>query len=97
MSSLSFLSLATHLKVKTHAQMIMKRVEAGEDVFAEYQETLAPRPAGAGTRGHSINMPAPTSSSHAETSKMYDSLSHMDQGAVQILYEMTQVRAVCVL
>ncbi len=90
------------IQVKTHAQMVMKRVEAGEDVFAEYEETLAPNSRGrqeGDDIGHrySINMPAPTSSSHVDTSKVYDSLSHMDQGAVQILFQMAQVRAVCVL
>eukprot|EP00574_Skeletonema_japonicum_P009510 CAMPEP_0201734980 /NCGR_PEP_ID=MMETSP0593-20130828/35900_1 /ASSEMBLY_ACC=CAM_ASM_000672 /TAXON_ID=267983 /ORGANISM="Skeletonema japonicum, Strain CCMP2506" /LENGTH=151 /DNA_ID=CAMNT_0048228455 /DNA_START=9 /DNA_END=464 /DNA_ORIENTATION=- len=62
------------VQVKTHAQMIMRRVDAGEDVFADlraYENATMIRP------------PYPPLSK--ETIKMYQKLTSVDQGAVQIL------------
>ena len=63
------------VQVKTHAQMIMRRVDAGEDVFADlraYENA---------TRMQPIYNPSPSK----ETIKMYQKLTSVDQVAVQIL------------
>ncbi len=68
------LSTNPPVQVKTHAQMIMRRVDAGEDVFADlraYENATMIRP------------PYPPLSK--ETIKMYQKLTSVDQGAVQIL------------
>mmetsp|Transcript_40666 Transcript_40666/g.85435 ORF Transcript_40666/g.85435 Transcript_40666/m.85435 type:complete len:155 (-) Transcript_40666:144-608(-) len=82
------------VQVKTHAQMVMKRVQQGEDVFAEFSSSLSN-----GQRSNSnrilnqvsVNMNA-VPYSRIDTLKMYYGLSHKDQGAVHILYQMTQSR-----
>ncbi|KAL7496200.1 hypothetical protein ACHAWT_009953 [Skeletonema menzelii] len=62
------------VQVKTHAQMIMRRVDAGEDVYADlraYENATMLRPL----------HPPPSK----ETIKMYQKLTSVDQVAVQIL------------
>jgi hypothetical protein len=66
--------MQSSVQVKTHAQMIMRRVDAGEDVFADlraYENATMIRP------------PYPPPSK--ESIKMYQKLTSVDQGAVQIL------------
>ena len=67
--------------------MVMKRVEAGDDSFAEYYMELLPS-----SNYHEIGVPEvkakESPSSGGRTSEMYEGLSQMDQQAVQILYQM---------
>jgi hypothetical protein len=84
------------VQVKTHAQMIMRRVNAGEDVFADLRHyenamnaTMVHPPSSQQQKQKPI--PTPTSFSRprpnppAESFKIYQGLTQVDQGAVQIL------------
>ena len=86
--------------MKTHAQMIMKRVEAGDDVFAEFHESWPPvRNEFDVQHGFSVSaddyLTGPRNA--VGLLEIYSSLSQMDQGAVHILYQMAQLRAMCLL
>lgn len=80
--------------MKTHAQMVMKRVAAGDDAFAEYYlELLASPSLQIGeTKVVVKNEPVPPKSHRQHVavteSKSNDGLSLMDQEAAQILYQM---------
>lgn len=93
------------IQVKTHAQQVMKRVQAGDDVFAEFQELWEPSSGQqAASHGFSVSSSgfsavpcSPKSNESTDSVNLYDSLSQDDQGAVQILYQMAQLTAVRVL
>jgi len=88
------------VQVKTHAQMIMKRVEAGDDVFAEFHESWSPVCKEFDVQ-HGFSVNADDYLAGPKTAvgllEIYSSLSQMDQGAVHILYQMAQLRAMCLL
>jgi hypothetical protein len=77
--------------VKTHAQMIVKRVEAGDDVFAEFHESWPPDREEFDVQ-HGIPVNADDDLAGPKFAvgllEIYSSLSQMDQGAVHILYQM---------
>mmetsp|Transcript_34842 Transcript_34842/g.74271 ORF Transcript_34842/g.74271 Transcript_34842/m.74271 type:complete len:172 (+) Transcript_34842:140-655(+) len=83
------------VQVKTHAQMVMKRVEQGEDVFAEFSSSSSSGQQGISNNDiHGFAMSTKVvPHSTIDTLKLYDGLSQKDQGAVHILYQMAQVRA----
>ena len=88
------------VQVKTHAQMIMKRVEAGDDVFAEFHESWPPIRKEFDVRhGFSVSADDYLTGPIIAVGllEIYSSLSQMDQGAVHILYQMAQLRAMCLL
>ena len=66
--------------------MVMKRIEAGEDVFAEFQKSLSPT----GQQANLIHGFSTVPYSGIDSLKMYDSLSPCDRGAVIILFEMAR-------
>ena len=79
--------------------MVMKRVEAGEDIFAELHNSWGYNGLDASTHRHdnkekttliSPSASVQTSNKTMDTTKLYDDLSQSDQGAVRILYEMTR-------
>lgn len=82
------------VQVKTHAQMVMKRMEAGEDVFEDLQEFK--------TEEQTIQTPDKVASQHPvymnraschqaiDSLQEYGALNLMDQGAVMILYQMAK-------
>mmetsp|Transcript_7455 Transcript_7455/g.11131 ORF Transcript_7455/g.11131 Transcript_7455/m.11131 type:complete len:93 (+) Transcript_7455:2-280(+) len=70
----------------------MKRVQQGEDVFAEFSSSSPNAEHDISNNvlhGFSVETKAVPSSA-INTLKMYDGLSQNDQGAVHILYQMTQ-------
>mmetsp|Transcript_16053 Transcript_16053/g.34768 ORF Transcript_16053/g.34768 Transcript_16053/m.34768 type:complete len:171 (-) Transcript_16053:111-623(-) len=99
------------IQVKTHAQQIIKRVEAGEDIYA-YLESQ-PTTASTTTSPPTPNTTTAKSDGFEDSFQMsrrkvsYDSdqdidaalreLSQKDHGAVEILYQMTQKSTVRVL
>ncbi|KAL3797447.1 hypothetical protein ACHAW5_004466 [Stephanodiscus triporus] len=90
------------VQVKTHAQMIMKRVEAGDDPFAEFHVSLPPECEEFDEQhGFSVNADDDLVGHHYHSAvglfEVYSSLSQMDQGAVHILYQMAQLRALRLL
>lgn len=75
--------------------MIMKRVEAGDDPFAEFHESWPSECQEFDEHhGFSVNADDDLVGHH---SVVYSSLSQMDQGAVHILYQMAQLKALCLL
>ena len=78
--------------MKTHAQMVMKRVAAGDDAFAEYYLELLESPSLqiGETKVVVKNEPVSTTSrrQHVAVAESNDGLSLMDQEAAQILYQM---------
>jgi hypothetical protein len=83
------------VQVKTHAQMIMKRVEAGDDVFAEFDESQP-------SHCRKFDVYNAFSAEDWEgphiapcSMEIYSNLSKVDQRAVRILCQMAQLRAVC--
>ena len=88
------------VQVKTHAQMIMKRVEAGDDPFAEFNESRPPECQEFDEeRGFSVNADDDSVGPHSAVGllEVYSRLSQKDLGAVHILYQMAQLRALCLL
>jgi hypothetical protein len=80
--------------------MIMKRVEAGDDVFAEFNESWLPvRKEFDVQHGFFVNADDYLTGPRTAVGllEIYSSLSQMDQGAVHILYQMAQLRAMCLL
>lgn len=83
--------------------MVMKRVEAGEDVFVEFQEnSWIPPPnvqqqVQAGAVLYGVFSTVVPYDGRIDTLKIYDSLSQTDQGAVHILYKMAQLRMMRIL
>jgi hypothetical protein len=88
------------VKVKTHAQMIMKHVKAVDEVFAEFHESWPPVCKDFDVQ-HEFSVNADDYLTGPKTAvgllEIYSSLSQMDQGAVHILYQMAQLRAMCLL
>jgi hypothetical protein len=67
--------------------MIMRRVDAGEDVFADlrhYENATMIRPPHP-LPSHPVPPPPPPHPRSSESVKMYQGLTPIDQGAVQIL------------
>lgn len=84
------------IQVKTHAQMVMKRVEAGEDIFDELRD-LEPDQSSLAENCHdqgSCSMNTETSMKSPEvvmdSLRAFDTLTLRDQGAVLILYQMAK-------
>lgn len=79
------------VQVKTHAQMVMKRVEAGEDVFEDLRELKAEQKT---VVIQNCSPSRPTQSSMIchrvvmDSLQAYDTLTQRDQGAVMILFQM---------
>ncbi len=71
------------VQVKTHAQMVMKRVSAGDDAFSEYYLDLLASPSLQVCETQVVQkVSLPSKSTRLE------GLSHMDQQAAHILYQM---------
>jgi len=86
------------VQVKTHAQMIMKRVEAGDDVFAEFDDSWPSHCQQFDVhRAFSDNSDEDWAGPHSAPCllEVYSNLSQMDQRAVHILYRMAQLSALC--
>ena len=88
--------VSSTVQVKTHAQMIMRRVNAGEDVFADLRHyenamnaTMVHHPPSQQQKQKPIPTPPsfsiPRPNPPAESFKIYQGLTQVDQGAVQIL------------
>jgi hypothetical protein len=78
------------VQVKTHAQMVMKRVAAGDDAFSEYYLDLLASPSlqiGETQMVKKASLPS-KSTRQKNISDTLDGLSQMDQQAAQILYQM---------
>ena len=78
----------------------MKRVEAGDDVFAEFHESWPPVCKEFDVK-HGFSVNADDDLAEPKTAigllEIYSSLSQMDQGTVHSLYQMAQLRALCLL
>ena len=78
------------VQVKTHAQMVMKRVVAGDDAFSEYYLDLLASPShqiGETQAVTKASLPS-KNTRRMNTSDTFDGLSQMDQQAAHILYQM---------
>lgn len=83
------------VQVKTHAQMVMKRVEAGEDVFEDLEELKTeeqaiPTPDKVVSQHPAVYMNRASCHKAIDSLQEYGALTLMDQGAVMILYQMAK-------
>ncbi|KAL3789502.1 hypothetical protein HJC23_009738 [Cyclotella cryptica] len=80
------------IQVKTHAQMVMKRVEEGEDIFDELRVLKTDQSSFADHCHHrrscSMNSETDLKSPEIVIDRAFDTLTLRDQGAVLILYQM---------
>jgi hypothetical protein len=77
------------VQVKTHAQMVMKRVAAGDDAFTEYYLDLLASPSlpiGEIQMVQKASLPS-KSTRQKNKSDAFEGLSQMDQQAALILYQ----------
>lgn len=78
------------VQVKTHAQMVMKRVAAGDDTFFEYYLDLLVSPGSIQIDESKVVVKKESlrSTRRKNASETHDGLSQMDQQAAIILYQM---------
>lgn len=79
------------VQVKTHAQMVMKRVAAGDNAFSEYYLDLLVSPGSSLQIDESkvvVKKESFRSTRRKNASETSDGLSQMDEQAAFILYQM---------